>query len=82
MTAGGEVELVNRQILEYFGKTTEELQNWATSNSFHPDDILPTINAWKRALETGHKALRGCRCIGRHDEMDWKLNGKRIPPEV
>ena len=53
MTAGGEVELVNRQILEYFGKTTEELQNWATSNSFHPDDILPTIDAWKRALETG-----------------------------
>ena len=53
MTAGGEVELVNRQILEYFGKTTEELQNWATSNSFHPDDILRTIDAWKRALETG-----------------------------
>jgi formate hydrogenlyase transcriptional activator len=53
MTAGGEVELVNRQILEYFGKTTEELQNWATSNSFHPDDILPTIDVWKRALETG-----------------------------
>jgi PAS domain S-box-containing protein len=53
MTAGGEVELVNRQILEYFGKTTEELQNWATSNSFHPDDILRTIDAWTRALETG-----------------------------
>jgi PAS domain S-box-containing protein len=53
MTAGGEVELVSRQILEYFGKTTEELQNWATSNSFHPHDILPTIDAWKRALETG-----------------------------
>jgi len=53
MTAGGGVELVNRQILEYFGKATEELKNWATSNSFHPDDILPTIDAWKRALETG-----------------------------
>jgi PAS domain S-box-containing protein len=53
MTSGGEVELVNRQILEYFGKTTEEMQNWATSNSFHPDDILRTIDAWKRALETG-----------------------------
>ncbi|HVR24561.1 MAG TPA: PAS domain-containing protein [Candidatus Polarisedimenticolia bacterium] len=53
MTAGGEVELVNREILEYFGKTTEELQNWAANNSFHPDDILPTIDAWKRALETG-----------------------------
>jgi PAS domain S-box-containing protein len=53
MTAGGEVELVNRQILEYFGKTTEELQNWATNNSFHPDDIRRTSDAWKRALETG-----------------------------
>src|SRR5579864_8921555 len=53
MTSGGEVELVNRQILEYFGKTTEELQNWATSNSFHPDDILRTIDVWRRALETG-----------------------------
>jgi len=40
MTAGGQVELVNRQILEYFGKTTEELKNWATSDSFHPDDIF------------------------------------------
>src|ERR1700730_18164690 len=53
MTAGGEVEVVNRQILEFFGKTTEELQNWATSNAFHPDDILPTIDTWKHALETG-----------------------------
>jgi formate hydrogenlyase transcriptional activator len=53
MTAGGEVELVNRQILEYFGKTTEELQNWATNNSFHPDDIRRTSDAWERALETG-----------------------------
>jgi PAS domain-containing protein len=53
MTAGGEVELLNRQILEYFGKTTEELKNWATNNTFHPDDLPRTINAWKRALETG-----------------------------
>jgi PAS domain S-box-containing protein len=27
LTAAGEVELVNRQVLEYFGKTTEELKN-------------------------------------------------------
>jgi formate hydrogenlyase transcriptional activator len=53
MTAGGEVELLNRQILEYFGKTTEELKNWATNNTFHPDDLPRTQSAWKRALETG-----------------------------
>jgi len=34
MTAGGEVELVNLQVLEYFGKTTEELQNWRQATLF------------------------------------------------
>jgi len=28
MNAAGEVQLLNRQVLEYFGKTTEELKNW------------------------------------------------------
>jgi len=65
MTAGGEVELLNRQILEYFGKTPGELKNWATNNTFHPEDLPRTINAWKRALETGqpvdfeNRGLRG-----------------------
>src|ERR1700676_2500981 len=29
MTATGEVELANQQVLEYFGKTVEELKEWA-----------------------------------------------------
>ncbi len=33
LSAEGEVELLNRQVLEYFGKTTEELKNWATSDA-------------------------------------------------
>jgi len=53
MTAGGEVEFLNDQIREYFGKTTEDLKNWATNDTFHPDDIPRTIDAWRRALETG-----------------------------
>src|ERR1700736_6543056 len=30
-SATGEIELLNRQTLEYFGKTAEELKRWATS---------------------------------------------------
>ena len=33
MTPAGEVELVNRQVLEYFGATLEELKGWATGDS-------------------------------------------------
>src|SRR6202171_5464706 len=53
LTALGEVELLNRQILEYFGKTTEELKNWATSDAVHPDDLPRVIDAWRRSVETG-----------------------------
>ena len=53
MSATGEVELINRHSLEYMGKTLEELRNWATSDAVHPDDLPHTIDALKRAVETG-----------------------------
>jgi len=53
MTAEGEVELVNRQILAYFGKTLEELKGWTTSDAVHPDDLPLVITTWKRSVETG-----------------------------
>jgi formate hydrogenlyase transcriptional activator len=51
--AAGEVELQNRQVLEYTGKTAEEMKNWATSEILHPDDLPRVIDAWRRAIETG-----------------------------
>src|SRR5713101_6089397 len=53
LSAAGEVELVNRQVLEYFGKTMEELKNWATSNVIHPDDLPRVVDSWKRSIEIG-----------------------------
>ncbi|HTT18883.1 MAG TPA: PAS domain-containing protein [Candidatus Sulfotelmatobacter sp.] len=50
--AMGEVEFLNRQTLEYFGKTTEELKNWALINAVHPDDLPRVIEARKRSIET------------------------------
>jgi PAS domain S-box-containing protein len=54
-TAGamGEVEFLNRQTLEYFGKTTEELKDWALIGVVHPDDLPRQIEAWAASIETG-----------------------------
>ena len=53
MTPQGEVEFVNNRVLEYFGKTLEELKGWATSDVVHPDD-LPLVFAERRHfVETG-----------------------------
>ena len=53
MTPEGEVEFVNNQALEYFGKTLEELKGWATSDAVHPDDLPQVVTAWRHSVETG-----------------------------
>ena len=46
-SAMGEVEFLNRQTLEYFGKTNEELKNWTLIDVVHPDDLPRVIEARK-----------------------------------
>jgi PAS domain S-box-containing protein len=52
-TPVGEIELLNRQVLEYFGKTAEELSHWKTSDAIHPDDVPGVVAALTRSIETG-----------------------------
>jgi PAS domain S-box-containing protein len=54
MGAMGEVEFLNRQTLEYFGKTNEKLKNWALIDAVHPDDLPCVIEARKKSIEAGH----------------------------
>ena len=61
LTAAGELEFVNQQNLDYFGKTLEELRSWANSDVFHPDDIPRALDAWKHTLETGQPDEIQCR---------------------
>ncbi|MBR1159685.1 sensor histidine kinase [Bradyrhizobium elkanii] len=53
MTAEGKVEAVNRPVLEYFGKTVEELKRWTANDAVHPDDLAPSIATWAKAVEAG-----------------------------
>src|SRR5262249_34856714 len=53
MTPSGEVESVNKPVLEYFGKTLEDLKKWGTSDAVHPDDLPYAIEIWMEAIQTG-----------------------------
>lgn len=52
MTSTGEVQAVNRQVLDYFGKTVDQLKGWSTSDAVHPDDLPSVISAWRNSVET------------------------------
>jgi len=63
MTAAGEVEFVNQQVLDFTGATLEELKkDWAPL--IHPDDRARVLALWNRSVETGqpfeaeHRARR------------------------
>jgi formate hydrogenlyase transcriptional activator len=53
MSREGEVEFVNNQTVEYFGKTLDELKGWAMSNAVHPDDLPQVAAAWRHSVEAG-----------------------------
>jgi formate hydrogenlyase transcriptional activator len=72
-SAAGEVELINRQTLEYFGKTAEELKKWATSDALHPDDVPRMIDVWRRAVETGQPVELEHRSRGADGVYRWFL---------
>ena len=51
MTATGGVEFVSRRILDFLGKTLEELNEW--DRLVHPDDRSRVVNGWTHSVVTG-----------------------------
>lgn len=53
MSPTGDIDMVNRQLLEYFGQTLEELRSWGTNDTVHPEDLPRVIEVFSRSLATG-----------------------------
>ncbi|HEU5256294.1 MAG TPA: PAS domain-containing protein, partial [Vicinamibacterales bacterium] len=51
MTAAGEVEFVNQQILDFLGTTREELNHWEVL--LHPDDRSRVVDSLAHSVTTG-----------------------------
>jgi PAS domain S-box-containing protein len=66
VTPTGEIEIVNRRALEYFGATLEEQERRSIADTVHPNDLPNFIAAWRGAVETG----RPYDVEGRHRRAD------------
>src|SRR3954471_12378576 len=49
----GELEGVNPQVLDFYGKTLEELKSWTDSGITHPDDLQLAVGAFTTSLASG-----------------------------
>jgi PAS domain S-box-containing protein len=69
LTPKGELETVNRQLIEYFGRSREELTTWETSDAVHPEDLPRILELFKRSIAAGatfHYELRLRRFDGEY----------------
>ena len=53
LTAGGEVDAINRQIAEYCGQPLEELRHWGTNGIVHPRDMPQLADVFVKAIAQG-----------------------------
>src|SRR6266853_280410 len=54
LTPAGEVELVNPQLVEYTGRTLEELRLWGTSDTVHPEDLPRVVRVFTGSITSGN----------------------------
>lgn len=53
LTAAGDIEVVNRQVLEYFGQSLDELRQWGSNDTIHPEDLPHVIEVFTRSIAAG-----------------------------
>jgi PAS domain S-box-containing protein len=53
MAPNAELETVNRQVLEYFGRSLEWLKDWGTNDAVHPEDLPRVLELFKIAMASG-----------------------------
>src|SRR4030095_8777511 len=53
LAPNGQVETVNRQILEYCGQPLEELRNWGTNGTIHQEDLPHVAEVFTRSIASG-----------------------------
>ncbi|MDQ0324002.1 PAS domain S-box-containing protein [Pararhizobium capsulatum DSM 1112] len=53
LDANGNVDTINGHLLQYYGRTLDELRQWGSSDVVHPDDLPRLMEAVKLAVGTG-----------------------------
>jgi PAS domain S-box-containing protein len=53
LAPNGELEAVNSQILEYSGRSLEELKDWAKNETIHPDDLGRFTGLFRKSIAAG-----------------------------
>ena len=67
----GNIEYVNKRVLEYLGAPLGEVIGWGWMDKVHPDDVAFKVKTWLKNLESGNPHDAACRFRGADGRYRW-----------
>ena len=67
----GNIEYVNKRVLDYFGAPLSEVIGWGWMDKVHPDDVAFKVRTWLQNLESGKPHDAVCRFRGADGQYRW-----------
>lgn len=74
----GRLDYVNQRILDYFGRSFEEMIGWGWQAVIHPEDLSKCVDCWQTALAMGTAYEIEFRLKSAAGEYRWHL-GRALP---
>jgi PAS domain S-box-containing protein len=54
MGPDGALQAINRRVIEYFGRSLEEMNNWGQNDAVHPEDLPRIIEPFQATIAAGN----------------------------
>ena len=67
----GNIEYVNKRLLEYLGAPLGEVIGWGWMDKVHPDDVAFKVRTWLENLVSGNPHDAACRFRGADGQYRW-----------
>ena len=67
----GNIEYVNKRVLDYFGAPLGEITGWGWAERVHPDDVAFKVRSWLENLQTENPHDVVCRFRGADGRYRW-----------
>jgi PAS domain S-box-containing protein len=67
----GNIEYVNKRVLDYFGASLDEITGWGWAERVHPQDVAFKVKSWLNNLETENPHDVVCRFRGADGQYRW-----------
>src|SRR6266481_1133757 len=69
----GSVDFINQRLLEFFGRSMEDILAWGWDSLVHPDDLARVVGEWQAAVATGEPMESEARLRRMDGDYRWLL---------